>query len=246
MFNLSKAAEVMGVSHARAASLIHAATARGLVTHVRRGLYNLVPFELGSTNFHLEDRYSLVRESMENTPYFLSHASAFDIHRLATQPSFDVYVTSTKRRKNLNLGGSLTHFVWAPPGRFFGFEVMRGSNLSVSDLERTLLDGASLPENCGGLIEVAKAFFAAKTRIDIQKLIGYMHRFDKISVIRRAGFLLETLELADTRLLEELAKNLPMGYVKLDPSMPDEGPSNSKWGLKLNVSVDQIKNAVSH
>lgn len=185
---------------------------------------------------------------MGNTPHFLSHASAFEIHQLATQPSFDVFVTSTSRRKNINLGGSLTHFVWAPETRFFGYTLLRvGDNeLSVSDIERTLLDGVSLPENCGGLVEVAKAFLAAKSRIDIQKLLVYIGRFDKISVARRAGFLLELLGLADSRLLDDLAKTLPPGYVRLDPTMPDEGKSNPKWGLKLNVSIEQIKNAVSH
>ena len=248
VFGLAKAAEVMGVSHARAASLIHAAAARGLVTHVRRGVYNLIPFELGSTDFHLDDRYLLVRESMGSTPYFLSHASAFDIHQLATQPSFDVYVTSTSRRKNINLGGSLTRFVWAPEARFFGYSNIQvgNNNLSVSDIERTLLDGASLPENCGGIVEVAKAFLAAKSRIDLPRLLGYVGRFDKIAVTRRAGFLLELLGLADSHTLAELANSLPPGYVKLDPAMPSEGKSNPRWGLKLNVSVEQIENAVSH
>jgi hypothetical protein len=82
-----------------AASILHAAAKRGLVTPVKRGLYNLVPFELGSATFHLDNRYVLVRESLGDKPYFFSYASALDIHGLATQPSFDVYVKYSVRRK---------------------------------------------------------------------------------------------------------------------------------------------------
>lgn len=248
VFDLKTAAGVMDVSRSSAAVLLHAAVKRGLVTHVRRGLYNLVPFELGSTTFHLEERFLLVRESIGDIPYFFSHASALEIHNLSTQPNFEIYVTSSTRRRPMNLGGSLTHFVWASQKRFFGFELKKvGKNqLMVSDLERTLIDGLALPVYCGGFIEVAKAFFMAKSRLDSNKLISYAINMKKWAVLRRAGFLLEFFELADQLTLNNLAETLPIGYVKLDPDLPAEGTNSSKWGLKLNVTSDELINAISH
>jgi predicted transcriptional regulator of viral defense system len=248
VFDLGKAAALMKVTRPQAAGILYAAGKRGLVTPVKRGLYNLVPFELGSTTFHLEDRYLLVRESLGDMQYFLSHASAFDIHQLATQPNFDVYVSSPRRRKNINLGGSLVHFVWTPAKRFFGYRSMKLGNtqLCVSDLERTLVDGVSMPAYCGGLVEVAKAFFTAKTRLDCAKLIKYARDYQIGAVLRRAGFLMELLKLADKAVLDELAADLPAGYVKLDPDLPAEGGRDPKWGLQLNVSREEIENALSH
>jgi predicted transcriptional regulator of viral defense system len=46
--------------------------------------------------------------------------------------------------------------------------------------------------------------------------------------------------------LDDLARSLPPGYSKLDPDLPKEGLSNAKWGLSLNVSRDELTNAVSH
>ncbi|MEO8407844.1 MAG: hypothetical protein ABI476_05385 [Oxalobacteraceae bacterium] len=248
VFDLEKAAALMGVSRPQAAVLVHAAAKRGLITPIKRGLYNLVPFELGSTTFHLEDRYLLVRESLGDMPYFLSHASALDIHQMATQPNFDVYVTSTRRRKNINLGGAMTHFVWAPQARFFGFQTMDVGNirLVVSDVERTLVDGVAMPAYCGGLIEVAKAFFMAKQRMNSAKLIKYARDFNKWSVVRRTGFILELFSIADQSTLDDLAQSLPAGRARLDPDLPENGPSSAKWGLRLNVSRDELMNAVSH
>jgi predicted transcriptional regulator of viral defense system len=248
VFDLEKAATAMKVSRRRAADLLYAARKRGLVTPVKRGIYNLVPFELGSTTFHLEGRYLLVRETMGDIPYFLSHASALDIHQLATQPSFDVYVSSPHRRKRMNLGGSPVRLVWMPAKRFFGYETrdVGGTRLVVSDLERTLLDGVSMPAYCGGFVEVAKAFFIAKARLNAEKLIKYANNLQKGVVLRRVGFLMELFNLADKATLDKLAASLPTGYVKLDPDLPDEGRYNSRWGVRLNVSPEEIENAVSH
>ena len=248
VFDITKAAVLMGVSTPQAAGILHAAAKRGLVTQVKRGLYNLVPFELGSTTFHLEDRYVLVRESLGDMPYFLSHASALDIHQLTTQPNFNVYVTSTRRRKNINLGGSMTHFVWAPPARFFGYHAMDVGNvrLVVSDIERTLVDGVAHPAHCGGLIEVAKAFFMAKSRLDNVQLVKYARAFQKWAVVRRTGFLLELFNLADKATLDDLARSLPAGYVRLDPDFTANGTRDKKWGLVLNVTREELEHAVGN
>jgi len=248
VFDLKTAANLMGVSSSNAASLVYAATKRGLVTPIKRGLYNLVPFELGSATFHLEDRFLLVSQSLGEIPYFFSHASAFEFHNLATQPNFEVYVTSPIRRKTINLGGSKTHFVMAAKNRFFGYELqtLEANQIVVSDLERTLIDGLALPAYCGGFVEVAKAFFMAKGRLDSDKLIQYAGQFDKWAVLRRAGFLLDFFSLSDTDTLDALAASLPAGYVRLDPDLPAEGLNNTKWSLKLNVSSEELTNAVSH
>jgi len=247
-FTLRTAASLMGVSHSQAASILHAAAKRGLVTPVKRGLYNLVPFELGSATFHLDNRYVLVRESLGDKPYFFSYASALDIHGLATQPSFDVYATYCVRRKNMNIGGSMTHIVYMPPSRFYGQQELQvaDARVMVSDVERTLVDALAIPGYCGGLIEAAKAFFMAKPRLNSSKLIEYAQRYKKWSVLRRTGYLLEIFELAARSTLEDLARTLPRGYSRLDPDLPKDGLSNSKWGLILNVSPEELLNAVSH
>lgn len=249
VFDLTTAAQLMQVDHTHASGILHAAVKRGLVTPLRRGLYNLVPFEMGSVSFHLENRYAIVGESMGDKPYYLSHASALDLHHLATQPSFDVYVSTTHRLATRNLGGATVHFVTTKSSRFFGcapHDLGKGQKVTVSDLERTLVDGLALPEYCGGIVEVAKAIFMAKSRFDADKLIGYARRMDRDAILRRLGFLLETLGMANAALLDSIKAGLPAGAVKLDPDLPLEGPHHAKWGLRLNVSADEILKAVSH
>jgi predicted transcriptional regulator of viral defense system len=250
VFDLNTAAELMETDRARARFILHAASRRGLVTRVQRGLYNLVPFELGSATSHLQNRYELAAALMGARPYFLSHASALDLHRLATQPCFAVYVSTPSHLANRNLAGSELHFVTIPADRMFGVishDLGEGRTVRISDIERTLIDGLTRPEHCGGIIEVAKAFSIARGRFDSGKLLAYAHALRRASVIRRLGYLLEILELAPAATLEALHAHLTPGTVALDPDLPVKGARwNQRWGLRLNVTPEEVRNAVSH
>jgi predicted transcriptional regulator of viral defense system len=249
VFDLKTAAKLMGVDRAHAVGILHAATKRGLITPIKRGLYNLVPFEMGSVDFHLANRYAIVAASMEGKPYFFSHASALDLHGLVTQPSFDVYVSSLHRLAPKNLGGARVHFVSVRIPQFFGFaphDLGNNHPVLVSDLDRSLIDGFAHSGYCGGLVEVAKATFMAKSRINVDRLVEYAHRMKVAAIIRRLGFVLETLGLADEALTSKLKTGLPAGAVRLDQNLPLAGKHNSKWGLRLNVSAEEILKAVSN
>jgi predicted transcriptional regulator of viral defense system len=249
VFDLNTAARLMEVDHVHAAGILHAASKRGLITPIRRGLYNLVPFEMGSVDFHLANRYAIVAASMEGKPYYLSHVSALDLHGLVTQPSFDVYVSTPHRLPTRNLGGAMVHFVTTRNAQFFGFaphDLGNNHPVFASDLERALIDGFARPDYCGGMVEVAKAVFMAKSRVNFDKLVDYAHRMKIVAIIRRMGFVLETLGLADEVLVTKLKAGLPPGAVKLDPQLPIAGMHNPKWGLRLNVSAEEIQKAVSN
>jgi predicted transcriptional regulator of viral defense system len=250
VFDLHTAAQLMGTDKQHAAGILHAAARRGLVTHLQRGLYNLVPFEMGSVDTHLQDRYEIVSASLGTKPYFLSHASALDLHRLTTQPVYEVYVSTPHRLAARNMAGSVVHFVNTPRERFFGTGIHNlgdGRTLVVSDVERSLLDGLTLPRYCNGVTEVAKAFSMAGSHLNLKKLVAYSRQLKRASVIRRLGFMLETLKLAPMATLEELRSALPKGLAVLDPELPKEGAAwSARWGLRLNVSAEEIRSAVSH
>ena len=64
-----------GLSAAAARNPVHKAQQRGLVTRLKPGLYNLVPFELGRATEHIDSPYLIVRELAGAAPYFLSHGT---------------------------------------------------------------------------------------------------------------------------------------------------------------------------
>src|ERR1035441_1473083 len=104
-FGLRDVEEITGLRGSSARTLIHKAERRGLVTRLRPGLYTLVPFELGRATEYVGDPYVIAREMCEGRSYFLSHASAMELHRMVTQPQFTIYVSSTLRTPPRSIHG---------------------------------------------------------------------------------------------------------------------------------------------
>jgi hypothetical protein len=81
-FTLAEAAEITGLRPALASSLLHKAGKRGLVSRLKRGLFILVPPELGSATEYSGNPYLVAHQLAGEAPNFISHASAMEIHRM--------------------------------------------------------------------------------------------------------------------------------------------------------------------
>jgi predicted transcriptional regulator of viral defense system len=211
------------------ASLVH----RGVVTRLKPGLFILVPYELG--------------ELVGSADYYVSHASAMDLHQMVTQPQLVVYTTTTRAIRPRVVLGTEFRFVRSKPELLFGSTrhwVTKTERVQVSDLERTVIDGLKQSEYCGGFTEVAKGFWMRKDDINYGKLVDYALRLDVGAVIRRLGFLLETFEMDAPREVKRLQEYLTASYAILDPLLPEEGRFMARWRLHLNVDPAEITAAV--
>ena len=65
-----KVMPITGLSAAAARNLVHKAKQRGLVTRLKPGLYNLIPFELGRATEHIDSPYLIARELAGAFPTF--------------------------------------------------------------------------------------------------------------------------------------------------------------------------------
>ncbi len=243
-FTLADVEAITGLSPGAARSLVSKAVARGLMTRLTSGLFALVPFELGHATHYSPDPYLLAVEAVGHIPYFLSHATAFELQRLTTQPNFTIYVSCVKRLKPKIIGGYAYHFVQVLPEELFGTTkhwVSKTGWVMVSDLERTLVDGLHQPRFAGGIPEVAKGLWMRHKELRFERLVAYALRLDVGAVVRRLGFLLELYELAPVELLEGLRKHLSATYSRLDPTLPPGGRFLARWRLELNVSPEELK-----
>jgi len=116
----------------------------------------------------------------------------------------------------------------------------------VSDLERTIVDIATKPQLCGGIVEVGNAIFQAKARTDHDKLFYYFARNVNKSAKKRFLFLTDLLGLEWTTEHERMMKELGSGISLLDPAAPDQGRKRRKFGLKINVDPILIKKKILH
>ena len=106
----------------------------------------------------------------------------------------------------------------------------------VSDLEKTIVDIATKPQLCGGIIEVGNAIFQAETRTDHDKLFYYFARNMNKSAKKRFLFLTDLLGLEWTTEHERMMEELGSGISLLDPAAPDQGKKRRRFGCLLYTS----------
>ncbi len=242
-FTLADVGSITGLSDSSARNLVHKAQQRGLVTRLKPGLYNLVPFELGRATEHVDSPYLIARELARPAPYFLSHGTALELHRMVTQPNFTVYVSCTRRVRPQVVGGYNFRFVHTTAEQEFGtikHWVDKERFVMISDMERTIIDGLRHPAFAGGITEVAKGLWMKRTELKADRLIAYATRLGIGAVVRRLGYLMEHYGLADTAALAPLHGMLTATYQRLDPLLPAEGAFFSRWRLQLNVAPDEL------
>jgi predicted transcriptional regulator of viral defense system len=243
VFTLADVADITGLKDASARSLVRKLVDRGVATRLRSGLYILVPFELGRAREYLGNPYVVARELMSGKAYYLSHASAMDIHGMVTQPQLVVYVTSPAPMRSHTILGTEFRFARCKRSDVFGTAehwIEKQEKVVVSDVERTVVDGLKQPGHCGGLTEVAKGLSMRQTDVSAKKLVDYALRLGVGAVIRRLGYLMEAYGIGAPEELARLRENLTSTYNLLDPVLPPEGRFLARWRLRLNVTPEEI------
>lgn len=242
-FVLSDVEAITHLSASSARNLVHKAQQRGLVTRLKPGLYNLVPFELGRATEHIGSPYLIAREVAGNAPYYLSHGTALELHRMLTQPNLIIYVSCTRRIRPQTIGGYEYRFVLVTEAQMFGIAkhwVTKEQCVMISDMERTIIDSLRRPDLAGGITEIAKGLWMKRDSLNIERLIEYALRLKVGAVLRRLGYLLERNGMANETTLRPLRNKLSATYQRLDPVLPQEGSFLSRWRLRLNVSPEEL------
>ena len=254
IFTLAEASKLTKLKDKELQKFLASLINKGILVRLISGLYSIVPFEQGYTKTYMGNPYVVAREIIrhkckEKDPqYFISHASAFELHQMVTQPQLVVFATVTKQiKQKINIMGTEFRFVTCKEKDFFGFKkswVDKSEMIWVSDIERTVIDGLKIPEYCGGITEVAKGLWMKRNEINPDKLVDYAERIGKGAVYRRLGFLLEIYEIKCPNAIERLQRKLSMGYQLLDPSVLNEGKHNARWLLRLNVPEEEFLSVV--
>lgn len=250
IFTIDEASKYLNLDGQSLQKFLSPLIKKGILNRLISGLYIIVPFDLGNTTQYMGNPYVVAREIIRwkqktNRPqYFISHASAFELHQMVTQPHMDIYATTNRQiKEKINIQGTDFHFVTAKKQDLFGFKkhwISKSESILISDLERTLVDGLKLPEYCSGITEVAKAFWMKRKELNIKKIIEYAEKINSGAVYRRMGYILELYKIAPAHELINLQKKLTASYQILDPTQINEGKYVSKWKLRLNISEAEL------
>ena len=247
IFSIERAREFsprVGIKNAYLPEALYHLRQTGWIVSLRRGLYAISPSVPGVPPAHeFEIAMALVQ------PAAISHWSALHHHGLTDQAPRTVFVQTTteasvpraRRAAEPEVRGRTSgvpfhyHFVQVKPERFFGFEKIwiGEAQITMTDPERTLLDGLSMPQYCGDIAEVLHAFEVRGSQLNVTRIVDYARRLDSAAA-KRLGWVLDRQSIARPQLQPLL--DLPIkGFRRLDPTGPRKGPYNKRWMIQENL-----------
>jgi predicted transcriptional regulator of viral defense system len=171
----------------------------------------------------------------------ISYWSALNAHGLTEQFPNNVFIQTTKLKKNKTVFGAAYKFVKVAPYKIAGVLTQGQGNRKyrITDIEKTIVDCFDLHEHCGGYAELIRAFKQAKLNSD--KMIAYCIAIDNISATKRMGFLAELLDKKGLKPFVKYAKQrVNVKYNVFDPASSDKGEFVNEWRLRLNISREEI------
>lgn len=220
---------------------------RGLLMRLKKGLYYIIPYEKDSETF-MPDWHLLAEPLTKGSDHYIGYYSALQIHNLITQPSLKEQIVVSKQIKpsTISIKSVDFQFIYHNESHFFGSKkiwIDSFNKVLCSDLEKTFVDCLFKPNYAGGIVEVARAIYISRDKINFNKLLEYTKHFDSQVVVKRLGFLLETLEIS-TSIIEPLNNMLSSSYALLDTELPKSGKLISRWKIQQNMDTATIKSAI--
>ena len=221
---------------------------KGLVTRLYKDLYWIVPFNQDADNF-LPEWHLLAEPLTKGLSYYVGYYSALQIHGLITQPSLKEQIVWVEgKSRTIDIKGVEFQLISHNEKHFFGQKkiwIDSFHKVICSDLEKTVIDCLFKPEYAGSIIEVAKAIWMAREKIDFDKLLQYAIRFDCQAVMKRLGFILEFFGIG-SGIISKLYALRTATISPLDTESPNEGRIVSRWSLRVNVENETILNAINN
>lgn len=213
---------------------------KGWIRQIKRGRFAVIPISSGMER--LPQLHEFVVAMNLVSPAAVAYWSALNHHGFTEQLPRTVFVATNHpvRRPTREALGFSFKIISLRPHKYFGIvkDWIDEHAFSITDKEKTLIDGLDLPEYVGGVQEIARTLATAWRELDEKKLCAYAIKIGNSAVVKRLGFLMETLKLGQPDELRKKAK-LGAGFSALDPTSPREGRYNRRWGLCINVRVER-------
>jgi predicted transcriptional regulator of viral defense system len=251
-FSLRTFMRITGLAARPARQAIGELLALGLLTGVRRELaqdtYMLVPGKLGLAPERIGAPYLVVHLLTGGRDYFVSHGSAMEVHGMTPTAQPVLYISRPCYTHNRAVTGYQLCFLKCQPNHVFGVIehwVNAHTRISISDLERTVLDGVRQSKYSGGFTAVVLGFQLRRADMDVERLVDYAVRLDIDNVTRRLGYLLDLCRVDAPRAMARLRARVDAesAYMPLDPTLPRRGVCCPRWRLHINLSLGAIERA---
>jgi predicted transcriptional regulator of viral defense system len=216
---------------------------KGRIKQIEKGKYLFIPARAGIEGYWDEEAYVIIPYLTEK--YYIGFWTAMNFWGMTEQIPQTVFVVTLKRRKRriLEFGNIVYEFVNLSRKKFFGYieEKTDKTKFNISSKEKTIVDGLMHPEYSGGIPEVTKAMWNSRKEVNWKTVLEMAERTGVNVVLRRLGYVLETLEIEDdiSKFIIKQIKQYPYQY--LDPTaIKKKIEYSNSYGLIVNIAKNEL------
>lgn len=219
--------------------IIYQLKKKGILKPITKGVYYYSPLEAGPAGARINE-FLIPPILFPKGNYYVGYSNMYNYYGFTDQIFQTFYVLNTSRQSERTICDISFKLVKISPKRMYGLKNIKisGSQVIVSDRERTLIDLIYFSDPVGGL---KKAFEilereASSGKTDIKKLVKYAVSFPAISTRKRIGFILDKCVISEKILapLERCVKNTSL--VTLYGSKSRKGTIDNKWKVIIDAS----------
>ncbi|MBM3233815.1 hypothetical protein FJZ19_01845 [Candidatus Pacearchaeota archaeon] len=223
VFNIKILKELTGKSREYAKLIAYRLKKESLIYEIERNKY-------------ASQKDPLIMASNIIWPSYISLWSSLRYYNLTEQLPKDVFVITTRARKKriINLENSRIIFIRINPKYFFGYnkEIYNGFDVFIAEKEKALIDSALFKKI--SFSEICEIVKKNKENLDIDLLAKYLIKTRNKSLIKRFGFLLETMGF---NYYNKFKASINHKYTPLEYAIKAKGEKIKKWRIIKNVDI---------
>ena len=210
---------------------------KNILFPVKRGVYLFSPLDAGPLGRGIDELLVPPLYCPKNN-YYVGYSTLFNYYGFSEQMFQTVYVLNTSFAKEKTIGGMSFKFLKISQERLYGRKQIevKGTQVFVSDKERTLIDLLYFNKPVGGVLPATEIFrnSVKKGDCDLKKVIDYACRFPNVTLRKRIGVLLEGLAVKESS-LRPLAKTVSRSAIS-SLGKSRRGTLNKKWRVMIDAS----------
>jgi predicted transcriptional regulator of viral defense system len=217
---------------------------KGWLQKIGAGVFRMIPLH-ATIQAPMENPWPVAMDLFK--PAFLSGWTAAEHWDLTEQifNSVSLVTGHPQHPATQTIGGIAFRTKTLPEHRRFGHKSIwtGGGKIEIADPHRLIIDILDDPSFGGGgrhTVDIIREYLR-KGECDGSILLDYATRFDKGSVFKRLGFLMEALKAPlGEDWFESCRSHVTKGISELDPGAPKQGRIVSRWNLRINVPWESV------
>lgn len=193
VFSIADIKRILGTSKPASRNIASSLVRKGAAERIKPGLFVRIPESVILSGDRYREDPILIASSLVKEHY-LSHLTAMRIHGISNAYTRTVYITTHIHQRDLTYHDVDIRFVHIDKERMFGMSEVEyfRKKITVSDIERTIIDIIDRPNLSGGWYEVISSLKNIRS-IDMDRLVGYLGSFKKRKTARITGFLIQRI-----------------------------------------------------